>query len=620
MTTRRCFLYTILTIGLTNLCVFFSPSAQAQEPPIQESNNFYGLTPEEQALLNKDSKEFVEKFKGGRAEDWKKPNTRNFNILTQHDHNGDGVTDHSAIGLGASTLEAVENKAAKNIGEKDGGKSVEDNIKKWRDEQEKLTKCREKLYKLPAEKQLSADQVEAVCYQPSPNLVNVGGAHDGPNDSHRIYQMTEEAIKGAKDAGKAYADRAWAESANYKGNPDVRKGSKSGMVQVRAFRNGKEVWEEKEVGTNPDLIQSEVAWLEEHKQINLTQNFKVLRARNLARAEFKDDNSFDETVADAYHGTTKEDIKKGDEAVMKLVAEKRVINTERFCWNDKTASKVPPGKTDCGGPDKPAETIEEHRATLEKATALNKDGKKLTVEEQTAMRESAIKNLDKDGKDLLAKEGEKIKKCLTVGMFCNKSDLSEAKTEDQVGASFRDSREYVYGSTMTGNRGSLKKYEKDMNQNYDFRGNKRDLADFNRQVKDAQKQYADFLKEERDREADAKQKGGSYQSPYLNTKNFDVNTMSTRELSGRRPSRGDATFSNTPYPGSGVIAGPNQVQGGSVGAQPTPGAYPANPRGSPAAAPPVSSMSPSRGLAAVPGQRSQPAPQNQLGTQPQPRR
>lgn len=551
-------------------------SGQAAKSSTQESDESMGLTEAEMNAMDKSARDFAKKFKDGRKSFAEDPKSRNAEVIEMHDHDGNALTDHPE----GSILES-KTSAASGIDKFKFGQEKEraEAIKKWRDK--KVNECEEKLNK---QFQSNPDQFKgqdfaevqkAVCYQPSPNLENVGSAHGGENETHRNYVMKDAVKKASREAGEAYANRVWNEAGNYEGVEQFKKSKNASKVMVKTLKDGRETFEEVDRGVNPDLIQSEVAHLEEKVDENVLQNFKLFRGRRLAKLEFEDDADFDATVSEAYKGTSKEDIERGDNIVALKVAEKEVVGNKDFCWTGNTPKKVP----DSGVCEPGSEKLSLAGHAKKLAEAPN--AKPLSSDDKNKMREAAFNALDNKEKEAAKKKLADIKKCMGQNTWCDK-EFKEQKGDP--GGLYKDTREYNYNVVSLGRKKGLNQYEKDMEGNIDYNKNP-DYKEFQKQMKDAKSEYASFLKDEKDKEAFSKKNGGNYKSPYLNKKNFDLDKMNTRQLSGRNPKRGDATFSSTPYAGK-VIRMPGN-SGGSLaggGFQPPP----VRPPVSPIAAPPPS--------------------------------
>ena len=518
-----------------------------------------GLSQAEIQQLDAATRKQVEKFHQGRASSGANGNGRVSNVLEMHDSNYDGVTDH---GNASNALEkGTENAALGN-----GSRMPSGDKRNAKLEEARVKACNGK-------------KVNGACANISANIIDVGPAHldkgqKADTEEHRVYEVTKGAKAGAEKAGAEYAKQVIQDGANYDPQGDAvnapnnskvqRVGKRGDKVRVQRMVNGQAQWVETDIAANPDLLRSEVAWLEDQKARNVQNGWKFLRAKKLSGGSKLDEDEMGDLVQSAYKGTSAKEIAEGDRIVAERIAQKQVLGGRLICSD----GSAPNNKNECktlGKDGKPesAQTV----ANLMSGN-LSPD-KKLLIQQRLNNAK-----LNPNDKKSVAERAAMVSACMKEDVWCNANggnietdrngkplDYAKDKTKD-VGSTFTDTRELVYHQADKARKGSLNNAQRTMT-NADFNSrNSQTYRDMQKQVQAAKAQSDQFLANERLRE----KQDPLYKSPYLRG-GYNPGTMSATQLSGRNVQRGDASFMSrgpssavardvAPAPGSPSMAPP----------------------------------------------------------------
>lgn len=498
--------FCIWALGTPQLSVF----AQGfSDTTTGTSESKTGLSDTELQELDSYTQKQVERFRRGRESSGVgNLGSRYSGSLEMHDSDYDGISDHTNSN---NALEGGIEEAA--IGR--AGISNPD-------ERDKLLK----------EATLKACQTAnpknvALCVQNSSAvIIDRGAAHGNETDPHRIHELTQKATDKAKRAGSAYALQAGQEASNFetRGLSQVEKTARPNTVRVKTVVNGKEVVREVKIGPDIDLVRSEVAWLEDQKDRNIQNGWKYYRAKRLVGV--MGDGALGETVSKFYRSADPRDAQRQDAAFAQTIAEQAQLNNETLCINPSTKEATPL---------KTGQTCPKGQETTTAGEFL-KDEKNQTARLKTIEELKKEKRNDKDFNKRVQEAQSKIANCMKEGVWCDSNFenlVGKKGVSDPAGvAASRDAREILYYNLQQAGRGPLNQFERtvtgaDFNPQTDAKTQSKPYQDMQRQVREAQKAYKDFIEDERKNNPN---------SPFLRN-GYNPNQMSARELFGRDPSR-----------------------------------------------------------------------------------
>jgi|GEM_PF-1417666 len=305
-------------VRLYRLFFFCAAVARAQYADTtqgtQENSAIYGgLSEADQRALDQKIGKNIERFKEGRAA---KSGTRHWDILTHHDHDFDGLGDHKDS---QNTLEGGMEKAGKIEAAK--GKTREEKIQ---NATANAGRCKEGL--IGASKDNPCKNISSV-------IVDKGAAHGDEKDEHRVYDLSKEAVAEASNAAKAYANRVFAEAANYEVDAEAKKlgVADMGVGTDSKGRYGKLIkgtdGQVRAVAPNIDIMQSESAFLNEQAVNVIDKEAKTLRALRLAGVNTASGDKDPELVNLISHSKT-EGI---DDEVARRIAERSELGGAKVC-------------------------------------------------------------------------------------------------------------------------------------------------------------------------------------------------------------------------------------------------------------------------------------------------
>jgi hypothetical protein len=508
-----------------------------------------GLSAEEINLLDQESQKQYRNFIKGRASSSTDSNSRYSGALELHDSDFDGISDH---GNSANELEGGLEEAA--IGKRGLPDSEARN--------KKLTEAKEK-----ARERVSGKSCKPTPQNPSPcspaegtsaNVIDVGPAHgkDTPGrfETHRVYDLTEKAKSAAEKAGKTYADRALYDGANYDmrfANKDaVRQTTRKDQIEVLNVNpDGTKTWVRTKVGTDIDLIRSEISWLEDQKERWTQNEWKYRRAKRLAGAALGDDKQIGETVSGIYSKNFGKNSKQADLQLANAIYGSRVSSGFDICGYDRN-SNAPIACPANGSVDPKA------KKTAAQFAQENKlEGK---ARNEFFAKVSQLAQADPKTRAARQKEVNQIANCFSQDAWCDNSlrDLSKVRGAD-VGDAYQDTREYLANAAQRASQGPLSQMVRQV-ENIDFNASidskakvTKPYQTYKKQVADAVKSWAEFMKTEREKE----KKFPWYKSPYNEN---DINRMSARQLFERNKARGDGS---TFFPTASTNSSPSQNRG-----------------------------------------------------------
>ena len=501
------------------------------------SESATGLSDDELQSLDQYTQKQVERFRRGRESSGKgNLGSRYSGTLEMHDSNYDGISDHENSN---NSLEGGVDKAAI-------GKAGISN----RDERNRLlSEAKEKACKSGSGG--DAAKLANCVSNSSAVIIDRGSAHGGENDPHRVYELTDKATQAAKDAGSAYANQVGAEATNYdtQGLKQVEKTSRQNIVRVKTIVDGKEKIETVKIGPDIDLVRSEVAWLEDQKERNIQNGWKYYRAKRLAGGAEMSDGALGETVSKFYRDADPKNAAKQDAAFAQTVAEQAQLKIEPVCvLNGNISPKPKNGACPAGS------TSSDLGEALKNETDQNK---RLAAIE-------ALKKEKKNDKDFAKNVQEtraKLANCMKEGVWCDKNmeDLAKKKgVGDPAGNAASDARELQYYNLQQASRGPLNQFERnvtsmDFNKTTDAKTQGKPYQDMQRQVREAQKAYKDFIDEERRTNPN---------SSYLRS-GSDPNRMNARQIFGRNAARDGKTLGRS-GPGAAGFIGTAPANPGSL--------------------------------------------------------
>lgn len=242
------------------LLLAFPGTAQAQgfidttTGDVEEAPEYFGMDADD--ANTREAQSIINKFKRGRLSSNKDRNSRFSGTLEFHDSNQDGVVDHD-VDPGSGGLEGELRGLVKGSG------SHLDEIAKKAVEEANKGNCQ----KPEGGRTTSKDggPTRTTCHNMSGIIVDTGAAHGGDKEGyHRTYKLSDEAMEIAERIGKQYGERALDDIMKlYQETYGDRLGGQDKVAAV-------------------DLKRSEAAWLEQQKETVYDRQWKLLRYARLA--------------------------------------------------------------------------------------------------------------------------------------------------------------------------------------------------------------------------------------------------------------------------------------------------------------------------------------------------
>lgn len=463
----------------------------------QESATYGGISQQEQQALDQKTRRFLEKFKEGRAP---KNGGRHWDILTHHDHDQNGLSDHEG---GQSTIEAGMDKAGKISAAK--GSSRAEKINNAKDNAEN---CKNGW--------INGKVDGILCHNISSVIVDRGAAHgtDDRNkqgnwgEEHRVYDLTKEAVAEAKTAADTYSRRVIVEAADYDVNSTLPGRSAKdvgisdgGVGTDSKGRYGKLIvnadGSKSAVAPDIDVLHSEAAFLNEQAVNVIDREAKTLRALRLAGV----DTSAGQTDADITHLIENTKADKVDGAIAQRIAERSTLGNKScdslgdtsLCTNAlknqqvrdvvvnkclSDAGKDISAQRECRNTQKQQELVK--KLSVSEIAAADASGKL-----GSAAYSAAQSKLTPDEKKEIQQNISKVKDCLQPGVWCwgggglakgtqentegFKKGESTAfkKIKGDPGSGYSDTRELVFNRASQALRGPANQIAATM-KNADF--------------------------------------------------------------------------------------------------------------------------------------------------------
>lgn len=227
---------------------------------VDESSEFYGMDPNE-ATTDK-AQSIIDKFKEGRLSSNRKTDSR-FSSLELHDSNQDGIVDHGNANSGGLEGQLLTLVDGADNGMDSGrlNEIAEEALKSVNKGTCTRGSSADKTY---LEGTRTEDGNRIACHSMSGIIVDTGGAHGGDRDFHRTLKLSEEAKEIAERIGQEYGEKALDD-----------------IMKLYQETYGDELEGQDKVAA-VDLKRSEAAWLEQQKENTYTRQWQLLRAARLA--------------------------------------------------------------------------------------------------------------------------------------------------------------------------------------------------------------------------------------------------------------------------------------------------------------------------------------------------
>ncbi len=494
--------------------------------------------------LDKEEKSIYKKLRDGRYPSSKDPRTRYSTLLEIHDANLDGITDHDGA---ANGLEGPMDQIA--IGNGGTGGSAREKA------------LREATNKVGGGSNCGKDKDgNNICQNISPILIDVGNAHGGPTEAHRVYELVAPAIAVAKKAGVDYAARVIQDATNDK--------------RLAGMGSG-------EIRPDIDLLRSEVAYLETVKTSIIRNGWRAMRADRLGEQEVTKGNNLGKELNTELSSIAADGNAKDESANNKLLANRiavrHAVSSTKICHTDQdNISQVAVCSEkeldDFGGCKEavPPAPANQKKACMDLRDYANAQDQEKVKKSESLYREAESK-LSPEAKKSIAENEGKILKCMDANTWCYdpihardslQAQLDKAKTSSErekinaeidkrtyakvqgdIGNAYDYTQEAIYNKLDQANKAPLSQFESimstiDFDSRTDAKTKSKPYAAMMKEVTDA-RQYAREVRKQA-QEIDQRQRDLGYNVPDGNfTKDsmFNPETMSVQQLFGRNPAR-----------------------------------------------------------------------------------